>query len=183
MATGSSAGYDMATLERARDGADLHAGDGLAVSWSWVARANISGPVTLTSAQPSPRGRYPHAFALGRWQLEKCQTYVDRYPEVLRRPLVAGHNAAPRVVVLDGQVEGVPIRILRTYHDAFVRDGDKLTVVRWMEHIVYILVVRDGTVMAAIMGHLPDNWTAETLDLLPAINRLIPDQFEEPAER
>ena len=54
-------GYDLATLERAREEwADLYTGEGLAVSLFWVARANFVGPVTLwPGRQPTTHVHLP----------------------------------------------------------------------------------------------------------------------------
>jgi hypothetical protein len=168
--------YDLPTLQRARLDSPLQVHDGVATTFLWVARACQTVDFDAKDGLPQVDNSFvyltlPGYRATMRAVLDDAQHYVDRHPEALDHPLVVGAGeCAPGRVCLRDATAGFSISIDRAHYD-LVGPGDRLLAV--MRHpSAYALVVRDGTVMAAIKGELAGTAAGEDPhDLLPHVRR------------
>jgi CheY-like chemotaxis protein len=156
MTTAAGRSYDLATLEQARGNAPLEVRQGLAITYQWAARAEEGLDLALTAEGRPARTVTDLLSGLGPGQRAALGTLLADAEQHLDR--LAGRAAAPLVVSprhgtgallgLRGERDCVALRIARA-HAALLREGDTLLGVR-RRPSVYVLVVRDRMVVAAI---------------------------------
>jgi hypothetical protein len=104
--------------------------------------------------------------------LDACQRYVAQHPAVGQAPLVYT-DETPSVVYLSGPRHDdlqpdVVVGIYRYLYDRFVASDDVLLGVRvWST--AFVLVVRDVTVVAVLLAHLPHPTFEPIAELLPPV--------------
>ncbi len=149
-------GYDLATLQQAQGDSPLEIRQGLATTYHWVARAEPHLDLALTGDGRPARtmttilnGLGPGQRAALRALLEDATSHIDRSPGLGAAPLtVCQRHSTAATLGLRGERNGVALRITRA-HAALLGAGDALLAVR-RRPSVYVLVVREGTVLAAI---------------------------------
>jgi hypothetical protein len=149
-------GYDLATLQHARGDSPLEVRQGLATTYHWVARAEPRLDLALAADGRPARtmtavlsGLGPGQRAALRALLEDAAYHLDRPPGLGAAPLaVSERHSTAAALALRGERNGVALRIARA-HAALLGEGDTLLAAR-RRPSVYALVVRDGTVLAAI---------------------------------
>ena len=176
MTTTTAPGYDLATLQQARADSPLEVRHGLATTYQWVARAQrgldtaiaADGRVAQTVTDLL-NGLGPGQRATLRALLEDAQDYLAGHPDVGARGLtVSPRGGTGATIAVRG--DGVALRLDRA-HAALVGAGDRLVAVR-RRPSVYVLVVRGGTVLAAIRATPAPGMRPEELRRrLPALPR------------
>ncbi len=174
MTTTIGSAYDLATLQRARGDSPLEVRQGLATTYHWVARAEPHLDLALAADGRPARtmtavlnGLGPGQRAALRALLEDAAFHLDRSPGLGAAPLAIcpRHNTAA-TLGLRSERNDVALCVARA-HAALIRQGDRLLAAR-RRPCVYVLVAREGTVLAAIRatpaqgttpaqlrGHLP----------------------------
>ena len=178
MTTAVGSVYDLATLQRARGDSPLEVRQGLATTFHWVTRAETYLDLALTSDGHPARtmtavlnGLGPGQRATLRALLEDAAYHLDRPPGLGATPLaISPGQSTAAALGLQGELDGVALRITRA-HAALLGEGDTLLAAR-RRPSVYVLVVRDGAVLAAIRatpapGTTPDQLRRH-LPIIPA---------------
>lgn len=167
--------YDLATLQRGRYRWGLHVADGLAVTYHWIARAE-EGVYAVDAADshavnyyrdPVPRPSYRAAM---RALLADLQRYVGASPSGPATALVADHAASTGETAWYVAPDAGPRLGIPAACTALVHARDQLLGVR-RHRQVYVLVVRAGTVMAAIRGGLAGGTAHDLGEALPTVHR------------
>jgi hypothetical protein len=171
-------GYDLATLQQAQDDSPLEVRQGLATTYHWVARAEPHLDLALTHDGRPARtmtavlnGLGPGQRAALRALLEDAAYHLDRSAGLGAATLaISQRHSTAATLGLRGERTGVALRIARA-HAALLGAGDTLLAAR-RRPSVYVLVVRDGRVRAAIRatpapGTTPDR-LRRCLPVIPA---------------
>ena len=174
MTTTMGSAYDLATLQRARGDSPLEVRQGLATTYHWVARAESHLDLALAADGRPARTMTAVLYGLGPGQraalralLEDAASHLDRSPELGATALaICPRHSTAAALGLRGERHGVALRVVRA-HAALIRQGDTLLAAR-RRPSAYVLVAREGTVLAAIRatpapgttptqlrGHLP----------------------------
>ena len=161
--------YDLATAQQARGDSPLEARQGLATTYHWVARVGAGVDMALAADGRPVRtvidmlnGQGPGQRAAWRALLEDAQDALDQHPLVGKVALVASpRHGTGAMLGLQGYRNGVALRIARS-HAALIREGDTLLAAR-RRPSAYVLVVRDGMVVAAIRATPAPGTTSEHL--------------------
>ena len=152
----TDARYDLAILQRARGDSPLEVRQGLAMTYHWAARAEEGVDLALAADGRPARTVLDRLAGLGPGQraalralLADAQEHLDRPTGLAAVPLaVSPRHSTAAALGLRGDRNGVALRIARA-HAALLREGDTLLGIR-RRSSVYVLVVRDGTAVAAI---------------------------------
>ena len=162
-------GYDLATLQQARGDSPLEVRQGLATTYHWVARAEPHLDLAVTDDGRPARtmtavlnGLGPGQRAALRALLEDAAAHVERSPGLGAAPLaICPRHSTTATLGLRGERNGVALRVARA-HAALIRQGDTLLAAR-RRPSVYVLVVREGTVLAAIRATPAPGTTTDRL--------------------
>ncbi len=171
-------GYDLATLQRARGDSPLEVRQGLATTYHWVARAEPHLDLAFTDDGRPARtmtavlnGLGPGQRAALRVLLEDAAFHLDRSPGLGAAPLaICPHHSTAATLGLRSERNDVALCV-DCAHAALMRPGDRLLAAR-RRPSAYVLVAREGTVLAAIRatpapGTTPDQ-LRRRLPVIPA---------------
>ena len=169
MTTTIGSAYDLATLQRARGDSPLEVRQGLATTYHWVARAEPHLDLAVTDDGRPARtmtavlnGLGPGQRAALRALLEDAASDLDRSPGLDAAPLAISEcHSTAATLGLRSERNDVALRVARA-HAALIGPGDALLAAR-RRPSVYVLVVREGTVLAAIRATPAPGTTTDRL--------------------